>query len=64
MTKSSRRKDKIAGRPLWEATDERCEECKGEMLKTGRFSYCCTACGLTQERYPTRIYRKRGSRRR
>jgi transposase len=32
------------------STDEKCEECNGEMVKTGRFTYTCTICGLMQVR--------------
>jgi len=59
MTKSSRRKNKIEGHPLWTATEKRCEECNGEMVQTGRYSYSCTACGLIQERLPKKTSRKR-----
>ncbi|HUY01407.1 MAG TPA: hypothetical protein VMV49_17730 [Candidatus Deferrimicrobium sp.] len=51
MTKSSQRKDKIAGLPQWVTTNKKCEECKGELIKTGRFTYVCTVCGLAQHRY-------------
>jgi len=52
LTKSRRRKDKNMGRPEWVATDERCEECGGEMVKTSRYTYTCTVCGLMQVRHP------------
>ncbi|MHA1682880.1 MAG: hypothetical protein ACTSUE_18220 [Promethearchaeota archaeon] len=54
MTKSSRRKDKQRGRPEFLPCDELCEECSGNLVKTGKYSYICTACGLVQEKYDTR----------
>ncbi|NVM53618.1 MAG: hypothetical protein HWN66_07925 [Candidatus Helarchaeota archaeon] len=59
MTKSSRRKDQVEGRPIWVATHERCEECGGEMVQTGRHSYSCTVCGLVQYRHhKQKLYHK------
>ena len=48
MTKSSRRMDAIAGRSKWSATDRKCEECNGSMVKVGINEYACTKCGLKQ----------------
>ena len=60
MTKSSRRKDKIEGRPEWVSTTKKCEECNGEMVKTGQFSYVCASCGLVQARFKVKKrYRKK-----
>ncbi|MFX1449291.1 MAG: hypothetical protein ACFFCM_00530 [Promethearchaeota archaeon] len=54
MTKSSRKKDKVLGRAEFTSTDEKCEECDGKMVKTGRYSYTCTECGLVQTRIKVR----------
>ncbi|MFX1296936.1 MAG: hypothetical protein ACFFD2_19035 [Promethearchaeota archaeon] len=51
MTKSSRRKDQLEGKPMWITSNEKCEECKGELVKTGLSSYVCTECGLMQTRF-------------
>ncbi len=48
MTKSSRRMDAIAGRSKWSATDKKCKECNGNMVKVGVNTYACTKCGLKQ----------------
>ena len=50
MTKSSRKKDKALGRAEFVSTEEKCEECEGIMVKTGRYTYTCTECGLMQTR--------------
>ena len=50
MTRSSRRKDKLLGRPKWIPSNEKCEECEGKMVQTGTYSYTCTVCGLMQVR--------------
>lgn len=59
MTKSSRRKDKLLGRPLWLPTDEKCEECNGEMVQTSPTTYSCIICGLMQVR-KQKILKKKG----
>jgi len=41
MTKSSRRMDKIAGRPKWTSTNRKCEECGSNMVKIKRNFYIC-----------------------
>ncbi len=48
MTRSSRRMDTIAGRSKWSATNKKCEECNGNMVKVGINLYVCTKCGLKQ----------------
>lgn len=59
MTKSSQRKDKILGRPSWLPTDEKCEECNGEMVQTSPTTYSCTVCGLMQVRKHKLLKRKK-----
>lgn len=49
MTKSSRRMDKIAGRPKWISSDRKCEECGCSMVKIKKNFYVCEVCGLEQQ---------------
>lgn len=49
MTRSSRRKDKFAGRSKWTATKRKCEECGGDMVQLSANNYVCTKCGLDQQ---------------
>ena len=48
MTKSSRRMDSIAGRHKWTATDKKCEECTGKLIKLNANTFVCSTCGLQQ----------------
>ncbi|MFX0133599.1 MAG: hypothetical protein ACFFDN_08145 [Candidatus Hodarchaeota archaeon] len=59
MTKSSRKKDKALGRAEFVSTNEKCEECNAKMVKTGRYSYTCTECGLMQTRVKVKKRSKR-----
>ena len=58
MTKSSRRKDKLRGRPEWVASNEKCEECGSALVKIGVTGYICSECGLIQERLKKRVHKK------
>ena len=58
MTKSSRQKDKLLGRPGWWTSNEKCEECGSALVQTGRNSYICNGCGLIQERIKSRTLKK------
>ena len=49
MTKSSRRMDKIAGRPKWISTNKKCMECGGSMIQLRVNEYVCASCGLEQQ---------------
>jgi len=49
MTKSSRRMDKIAGRPKWTSTKKKCMECGGSMIQLRANKYICASCGLEQQ---------------
>jgi len=42
--------DRIAGRSKWSATDKKCEQCNGELVKLRANKYQCTKCGLEQYR--------------
>ncbi len=51
MTRSSRRKDAATGHLHDVAvTKEKCEECRGRMVQTGKDTYVCLDCGLEQKR--------------
>ena len=49
MTKSSRRMDKIAGRPKWISTKKKCMECGGSTIQLSANKYICVSCGLEQQ---------------
>ena len=49
MTRSSRRMDRIAGRPKWTNTDRTCQECGGKMVQLRANFYVCVSCGLEQQ---------------
>ena len=49
MTKSSRRMDKIAGRPKWISSKKKCTECGGNMVQLRANKYVCASCGLEQQ---------------
>ena len=49
MTKSSRRMDKIAGRPKWVSSKKKCMECGGNMVQLRTNKYVCASCGLEQQ---------------
>ena len=49
MTKSSRRMDKIVGRPKWISTKMKCRECGGSMVQLRANEYVCVSCGLEQQ---------------
>lgn len=56
MTRSSRRKDALMGKPKWTATDKKCEECNGDMVKLRGNVYVCTHCGLEQRHIAKRRF--------
>ena len=49
MTRSSRRMDRIAGRPKWTNTTRKCMECGGDMVQLSANRYVCVSCGLEQQ---------------
>lgn len=49
MTKSSRRMDKIAGRPKWISTKRKCKECGGSLIQLRANEFVCVSCGLEQQ---------------
>ncbi|NVM36378.1 MAG: hypothetical protein HWN81_12340 [Candidatus Lokiarchaeota archaeon] len=49
MARSSRRMDKIAGRPKWSSTKKKCSECGGNMIQLRANEYVCVSCGLEQQ---------------
>ena len=56
MPKSSRRKDSLMGKPKWTATDKKCEEYNGDMVKLKANVYVCTHCGLEQRHITKRRF--------
>jgi tRNA(Ile2) C34 agmatinyltransferase TiaS len=51
LTRSSRRKDAETGH-LHDLviTKEKCEDCHGKLVQTGKDTYTCIDCGLEQRR--------------
>ncbi len=49
MTRSSRKMDRIAGRPKWTSTNKKCMECGGNMAQLRANFYVCKSCGLEQQ---------------